>query len=138
LTKNKIIPYKPYLKKLARKLRKNSTLSEILLWEQIKGRKLGCQFHRQVPIDQYIVDFYCHELMLAIEVDGSSHDSEEALRNDQKRQIGLEKFGVKFLRYDDMDVKHSIKNVLQSIENDIKQFGHPPSPPSMGDESTMD
>ena len=72
--RTKIIPYNPKLKPLARKLRKNSTLSEILLWKQIKGKKLGCEFHRQVPINNYIVDFYCHELNLVIEIDGDSHN----------------------------------------------------------------
>lgn len=133
MTKNKIIPYQPFLKELARDLRKNSTVAEILLWEQIKGRKLGYQFHRQVPMDSYIVDFYCHELMLAIEVDGSSHDNEEAYRIDQERQKRLEKFGVKFLRVDDLDVKHSIENVIKSIQHYIEQLGHPPSPPSRGE-----
>ena len=68
--KNKIIPYNPKLKDLARKLRKESTLSETLLWKQIKNKSLGVEFHRQVPLDNFIVDFYCHELMLAIEIDG--------------------------------------------------------------------
>lgn len=132
MTKNKIVPYQPFLKELARVLRKNSTLAEILLWEQINGRKLGYQFHRQVPMDCYIVDFYCHELMLVIEVDGSSHDNEDAYRIDQVRQKRLEKFGVKFLRVDDLDVKHSIENVIKSIEDYIEQLGHPPSPPPAG------
>ncbi len=133
MTKNKIIPYQPFLKELARELRKNSTLAEVLLWEQIKGRNLGYQFHRQVPMDCYIVDFYCHELMLVIEVDGSSHDNEDAYKIDQERQRRLEKFGVKFLRVDDLDVKHSIENVIKSIEDYIEQLGHPPSPPSRGE-----
>ncbi len=59
--KNKIIPYQPYLKELARKLRKNSTLSEVLLWQKIKQRAYEVQYHRQVPMLDYIVDFYCHE-----------------------------------------------------------------------------
>ncbi|WKK82544.2 endonuclease domain-containing protein [Marivirga arenosa] len=105
MTRNRIIPYKPYLKKLARELRKNSTLAEILLWEEIKGKRLGYQFHRQVPLDCFIVNFYCHELMLAIEVDGGSHDNESAIKLDQKRQSKLESLGVKFLRFDDEDVK---------------------------------
>jgi very-short-patch-repair endonuclease len=50
---NRIIWYDPKLKELARKLRKESTLSEILLWKEIKGRKLGIEFHRQVPVDRY-------------------------------------------------------------------------------------
>lgn len=84
-------------------------------------------------MDQYILDFYCHELRLVVEVDGSSHDNEEALRIDQERQMRLEKFGVKFLRFDDIDVKHSIENVLKSIEDYIKQLEHPPQPPSRGE-----
>ena len=72
--RNKIIPYNPKLKLLARELRKNSTLSEVLLWQNIKQRGYGVQFHRQVPMLDYIVDFYCHEIGLAIEIDGSSHE----------------------------------------------------------------
>jgi hypothetical protein len=45
-----------------------------LLWRQIKGQTLKYEFHRQVPIDEFIVDFYCHELKLAIEIDGDSHN----------------------------------------------------------------
>jgi len=71
---NKIIPYNPKLKALARQLRKNSTLSEVLLWQKIKQKGYGVQFHRQVPLLEYIVDFYCHELKLAIEIDGDSHN----------------------------------------------------------------
>ncbi len=161
MTKNRIIPYKPYLKELARELRQNSTIAEIMLWEQIKGRRLGFQFHRQVPMDHFIVDFYCHEmskniqrrnysnrrmniyrefhvtakkqlytheLMLAIEVDGFSHDNEEAVLFDQVRQIKLEKFGVKFLRFEDFYVKHSLEYVVKSIEDYIKRLVHPSSP----------
>jgi very-short-patch-repair endonuclease len=84
MAKNVIIPYDPRLKQFARYLRNNSTLSEILLWKQIKNKALGIEFHRQVPIDEFIVDFYCHELMLAIEIDGISHDFK--YENDLRRQ----------------------------------------------------
>ncbi|MGV2481542.1 UNVERIFIED_CONTAM: DUF559 domain-containing protein, partial [Salmonella enterica subsp. enterica serovar Weltevreden] len=75
--KNKILPYNPALKELAQRLRKQGILSEVLLWKKIKNKSLGVEFHRQVPLDNYIVDFYCHELMLAIEIDGNSHDHSE-------------------------------------------------------------
>ncbi|MCB0506202.1 MAG: DUF559 domain-containing protein, partial [Cyclobacteriaceae bacterium] len=66
--KNRIIPYRKDLKEKARDLRKHSTLAEVLLWQEIKGKRIkGYQFHRQVPMLDYIVDFYCHELALAIE-----------------------------------------------------------------------
>ena len=105
--KNKIIPCNPKLKEIARELRKNSTLSEVLLWLKIKGKTMGVEFHRQVPIDNFIVDFYCHELMLAIEIDGSSHDEKQDY--DQNRQIILENLGVKFIRFKDIDVKQSLR-----------------------------
>lgn len=76
---------------------------------------MGYQFHRQVPILDYIVDFYCHELMLVIEVDGSSHDSGQAKRYDWHRQIRLEKYGVHFLRFDDFSIQHRIENVVEKI-----------------------
>ena len=75
----KIIPYNKNLKVLARKLRKEMTFGEVLLWNELKGDKLwGFDFDRQRCIDNYIVDFYCKDLMLAIEIDGMSHNYEEA------------------------------------------------------------
>ena len=117
--RNKIIPYNPKLKGFARKLRKNSTFSEIVLWEQIKKRALGIQFYRQVPIDEYIVGFYCHECKLAIEVDGSSHDSEDAHLKDKDRQFRLESLGVRLLRFDGGEVANDMQNVLRTIETTI-------------------
>ncbi len=113
---NKILPYNPQLKQLARELRKNSTLSEVLLWKEVQKKKLGVEFHRQVPIKNYIVDFFCHELYLAIEIDGSSHDSELAIILDEKRQKEIEKLGVHFIRIDDLDIKKDLDSVLQHLQ----------------------
>ncbi|GAB3824028.1 endonuclease domain-containing protein [Pontibacter rugosus] len=113
--KFKIIPYKPYLKELAKQLRQNSTLSEVLLWNELKNKQLiGLDFDRQKPLDSFIVDFYCKELMLAIEVDGDSHDY--TYEEDVARQQALEKLGVSFLRFDDAEVKRDLPNVLRAIE----------------------
>lgn len=68
--KRKIIPYNQRLVSLTKKLRQDMTLSEVLLWNEIKGKQLGVRFSRQIPIDEFIVDFYCKDLMLAIEIDG--------------------------------------------------------------------
>jgi len=117
---NNIIPYNPRLKFLARELRKNSTLSEVLLWNEIKKKAFGYEFHRQVPLNEYIVDFYCHELLLAIEIDGSTHDYN--FDYDNLRQTNLEKYGIKVIRFLDIDVKKSMNEVLRSIENTISQI----------------
>jgi len=112
--RNKIIPYNPKLKQIARMLRKNSTLSEILLWQEIRNKvMMGYQFHRQVPINEFIADFYCHELKLVIEIDGDSHDFKYT--KDRKRQEKLESLGVRFLRFEDLVVKQSMGYVLDEI-----------------------
>jgi very-short-patch-repair endonuclease len=118
--KNKIIPYNPKLKEYARELRKNSTLSEVLLWKNIKNKALGVQFHRQVPMLEYIVDFYCHELMLAIEIDGDSHLYK--YEYDIKRQGDLEQQGVVFLRFSDLDVKQNMFSVGLSLEQVVNEL----------------
>ena len=118
--KNKIIPYNPKLKEFARELRKNSTLSEVLLWQKIKNKALGVQFHRQVPMLEYIVDSYCHELMLAIEIDGNSHLYKYDY--DRKRQGELEKAGVVFLRFTDLDIKKNMFSVALSLEQVVQEL----------------
>jgi very-short-patch-repair endonuclease len=68
MPRRKIIPYNPALKELARKLRNNATKAERVLWHSLSGKQcFGYDFHRQKPIGNYIVDFFCQELMLAIE-----------------------------------------------------------------------
>ena len=133
--RNKIIPYHPKLKEFARKLRKNSTLAEVLLWKKIKNRSYGVQFHRQVPMLNYIVDFYCHELMLAIEVDGSSHEFKYL--EDLKRQKKLEKYGVNFIRFSNLEIKKEIFSVEMVIQEKVKELLGtaitPPLPPSRGE-----
>jgi very-short-patch-repair endonuclease len=117
------LPYNKNLRDFSRYLRKNSTLSEILLWNELKNEKmLGYQFNRQKPIHRYIVDFYCKKLNLVIEIDGCSHGFEEVYLNDIKREEILKSIGLKFLRFDDMEVKLNRNNVLRVIEDYIKNF----------------
>ena len=78
------------------------------------------QFHRQVPIDNYIVDFYCHELKLAIEIDGITHDFKYDL--DQHRQRKLETFGVCFIRFQERDVRKNTEGVVLTIQEWIRQY----------------
>ena len=114
-SKRKILVYNPALKEKARQLRNDSTKTEILLWTFLRGRQLrGYDFHRQKPIDEYIVDFFCNELMLAIEIDGVSHIGKELY--DAKRQRKLEDLGVRFLRFKDDDVFYNCDYVIKEIE----------------------
>lgn len=91
------------------------TLSEVLLWNALKQKKmLGMDFDRQRPILNYIVDFYCKDLMLAIEIDGSSHDNK--WEKDQSRQHELEEAGVRFIRFSEQEVMKDIQGVLRAIQ----------------------
>jgi len=100
--RRKIIPYNPKLKEFARQLRNNSTKSEIILWKHLKGKQMcGYDFHRQKPLDNFIVDFFCHELMLAIEIDGYTHLLEEVQIKDMDKEKRLNELGVNVLRFHD-------------------------------------
>ena len=94
LNMKKIIPYNSDLVVKAKILRNNMTLGEIALWRELKGKKLSVRFSRQIPIDNFIVDFYCKDLKLAIEVDGSIHFEEGHQEKDARRQKRLESFGI--------------------------------------------
>ena len=96
------------------------TFSEVLLWNQLKQGKIqGYDFHRQKPIDNYIVDFFCPKLNLIIEIDGESHQFKG--EDDGLRQRKLESLRFNFLRFKDIDVKHNMVDVLDGIKNWIKE-----------------
>ena len=102
------------------------TLSEVLLWQELSGKQLlGYDFDRQRPIDNYILDYYCKDLQLAIEIDGHSHTTEEVAEKYKTRQRRLEELGVHILRFDDLEVKLEMKYVLNQIHNWIKENTHP-------------
>nr|WP_314603627.1 DUF559 domain-containing protein [uncultured Capnocytophaga sp.] len=117
---SKIIPYNPKLREFAKQLRNNSTLSEVLLWKQIKGKALGVEFKRQVPMLEYIVDFYCQEIGLAIEVDGNIHDFRYL--EDAQRQQEIEKYGVIFIRFSNEEIKNNMFSVILSLESKIEEL----------------
>lgn len=121
MARNTIIPYNPQLRVYARELRNNSTLGEILLWREIKNRKLGVQFHRQVPMYKYIADFYCHEIKLAIEIDESSHNNPRQKEKDRMRDYNLKQFGVTVIRIDDLDVKRNLNSVIGFLQARVKE-----------------
>lgn len=115
---SRIIPYNPKLKALARKLRKDMTFGEVLLWNELKDNKvMRFDFDRQRCIDNFIVDFYCKDLMLAIEIDGMSHNYEEAFIKDELRQQKLESFGIVFIRFSESEMKNDMPNVIRTIES---------------------
>ncbi len=122
------VPYNPKLKILARNLRNNSTKAEILLWHYLKGKQIkGYDFHRQKPVDNYILDFFCPNLMLGIELDGYSHNFDEIVEKDMKKELKMKKLGIAILRFDDSEVMDDMDNVLKVIEGFIDEYekSHP-------------
>ena len=119
------VRYNPRMKKIARTLRKNMTLSEILLWQQIKGKQLlGYDFHRQKPIDEYVVDFYCPRLKLVLEIDGDSHEGKE--KADRIRRERLESLGLTVMRFWDLDVKNNVDGIVEQLREWIEaRMTHP-------------
>ncbi len=117
------INYNPKLKEFARKLRNNSTKSEIKLWQCLKGKKMmGYDFHRQKPIDNFIVDFFCNKLNLSIELDGYTHTFEEIAMKDKLKQDKLEGLGISVIRFWDEEVIENIERVLLVIQEFIIRF----------------
>jgi very-short-patch-repair endonuclease len=111
-----MLRYDSELKRLARQLRRQSTLAEVLLWRHLKGRqRFGIDFHRQKPIGQFIVGFFAPKLMLTVEIDGDSHRVKG--REDLERQQKLEALGIRFLRFSDLQVKTRINYVIQAIDD---------------------
>jgi very-short-patch-repair endonuclease len=121
--KRKIIAYDPWLKEFAKKLRKNMTFSEVKLWNALKkGQIMSYDFDRQRPIGGYIVDFYCKDLQLAIEVDGITHQEEKMIAKDKRRQKELELAGVTFLRFNALLVINKVEAVVREIANWIEDY----------------
>lgn len=118
-----IIPYSSILIEQAKKNRNNPTPTEKRLWKKLKGKQIrGFDFDRQKPINNFIVDFYCKELKLAIEVDGSIHIGQEVA--DEERQKILESFGISFLRFTNNDIIHRLDNVIEVITNWLENNNH--------------
>ena len=100
----------------ARRLRKNLTNAERILWLALKNNSiLGLHFRSQHPISTFIADFYCHKIKLVIEVDGEIHFNVEIKEKDGNRSAEMERFGLTLLRFSNFEVENKIDTVLQSI-----------------------
>jgi len=106
----------------SRFLRKVETRAEKLLWTNLRNRNLlGSKFRRQHPIKSYILDFYCHENLLAIEIDGKIHETKGASEYDLSRTQELNSLGISVLRFTNEQVHSDIASVIQKIKQHINQ-----------------
>jgi very-short-patch-repair endonuclease len=109
-------------KEFRKKLRRESSISEKIFWRAVRGKKLNCKFRRQFGIGKYIADFYCHELKLAVEIDGATHETAEELKNDSEKEKYLDGLGIKTKRYKNVDVKNNLDGVIEDLIDVIKSL----------------
>ena len=120
----------------ARSLRLGQTNAENLLWLLLRRRSLGFKFRRQHPVGRFILDFYCHEACLAVELDGGQHNEDGAALKDEHRSEYLSKMGIKVIRFWNHEVLTSTEAVLEKIYQELtgRAGPHPcPSPGGRGD-----
>jgi very-short-patch-repair endonuclease len=104
-----------------RKLRQNQTNTEVLVWRYLRNRQLlDYKFKRQYSVDHFVIDFYCPELKLAVEIDGASHNDSEQQKKDISRQKYLETFNIKFVRIKDDELTGNPNKAFKKLENTIK------------------
>jgi very-short-patch-repair endonuclease len=116
-------PYDPDLTPLARRLRREATFPERLLWSKIRANRLGCRFYRQRPIGAYVADFCAPTARLVIEVDGRSHDGR--LLADLHREAALRAAGYAVLRFTNDEVLQGVDEVVDRIRLWLEQHGGP-------------
>ncbi|MDR3512863.1 MAG: DUF559 domain-containing protein [Caulobacteraceae bacterium] len=116
--------------KRARRLRREATVAERVLWSSLRALKLN--FRRQVPIGRYIADFAHHDSKLLVEIDGHYHDVAGAPERDAGRTAWLESEGFRVLRFSEKDVRENLDQVVERIAAETASPPSPPLPPSRG------
>jgi very-short-patch-repair endonuclease len=116
----------PAIRQFARELRQPQTPAETTLWRYLRNRNLEYKFRRQHPIEFFIIDFYCAEAKLLIEIDGESHFQKAQMEYDQARTGYLETLGYKVIRFTNDDVRYNINTVvtriIEQVETRIKEL----------------
>lgn len=100
----------------AREMRHPQTPAEAIVWRVLRNRQIGLKIRRQHPIDKFIIDFYCAEARLLIEIDGDSHFNSEQEEYDNERTAYLEELGYKVIRFTNDYVKNNIEAVINEIK----------------------
>ena len=115
-----MLRYNKRLKKYSRQLRKDVTDAEKALWSKIRGKQMkGCQFYRQKPIGNFIVDFYCPKANIVIELDGGQHYNVDGKARDIHRVAYIEDMGLRVLRFSDRDILKNLESVIEKIWSNL-------------------
>ncbi len=106
-------------------MRQPQTPAEATLWRALRGRNLGYKFRRQHPIERFIIDFYCAQAKLCIEIDGASHGDPEQVAYDIVRTAYLEELGYRVIRFTNEDVRYHLNAVVAEIIRAIESSTTP-------------
>lgn len=106
-------------------LRENMTISEKLLWDQLRKNQLGLKIRRQHPLGDYIADFYCHKAKLVIEIDGNYHNKNDQKEYDHQRDRYLREFDIEVIRFKEEQVMNNIESVIKKIKELIETSPRP-------------
>jgi very-short-patch-repair endonuclease len=127
-------------KSLARRLRHEGTETEKALWRHLRNRKLaGLKFRRQQSFGPYVLDFYCAEKKLSVEIDGGQHDEPDQRKHDEQREAFLKRNGIRTVRFWNSQLRENMDGVLWRIrsETGVGDAPSPQSSPSRGEEATI-
>ena len=119
IQRNMFYDAKPHLFEKAKELRKNLTPAEQKLWGRLRKKQLGIRFRAQHPIERFIIDFYCHQFKIGIEIDGEIHDFQKEY--DCGRSFEIEKYGIKILRFKNSQIESNIEEVINTIYEEIQK-----------------
>ena len=118
-----MLTYNGNLKEVSRQLRDNMTDAERLFRSSVKGKQLGgAQFYRQKIIGNCIVDFYCPQAKLVVEIDGGQHYEEAGAKNDAIRDDYLRAIGLRVLRFSNREVVENVVGVLETVREEIPLY----------------
>ncbi|TMI62611.1 MAG: endonuclease domain-containing protein [Bacteroidetes bacterium] len=106
----------------AKRLRKNMTEAEKILWMYLRDGINGFKFRRQHPVGNYIADFFCHKAKLIVELDGSVHNNEDVKNNDIQRQNDLQLLGYNIIRFNNDDVFKNVEKVIEQIQKKVNNI----------------
>lgn len=113
---------KKSMQKIRRKLRNEMTYSEKIVWMHIRKKHLGVRFLRQFSVDNYVIDFYCPSLKLALEIDGEVHLTKGVKERDEIREYHIAKYGIQFLRITNEELQSNPNKAFHKIEEEIKRL----------------
>ena len=116
----------PVIHKQAKELRQKETKAEKVLWSFLSNHQLKVKFRRQHPVSQFIVDFYCHELKLVIEVDGGIHLKKDNREYDQMRTEHLQSFNLHLMRFTNSMILENTEQVISQIRSKIQELKNRP------------